>query len=157
MLVVIYSAEGQFLLLERMTHPGFWQSVTGSQEAGETLVATAQRELVEETGLTADAALKLSDFAQSPLPLNILIDHQQSAEYEIFLEWRHRYAPGITRNMEHLFSIKLPQVQAIQLAPSEHSNYQWLDGNTAMGKCFSPSNQSAIAHILGREFVIKQG
>lgn len=157
MLVVIYSADGRFLLLERVTHPGYWQSVTGSQEVGETLVATALRELKEETGLMVDKVLNLSDFAQSPLPLNVLIDHQQQTEYEIFLEWRHRYAPGITQNTEHLFSIKLPQVQEIQLAPAEHSAYQWSDGNTAISQCFSPSNQSAIAHVLSREIVIKQG
>ena len=36
-LVVIYTADGQVLLMERADAPGFWQSVTGSQDAGETL------------------------------------------------------------------------------------------------------------------------
>ena len=43
------------LLLERADFPGYWQSVTGSQEPGETLAETAARELAEETGIDADA------------------------------------------------------------------------------------------------------
>ena len=52
-LVVIHTPELNVLLLERADRPGFWQSVTGSQDAGETLPQTAQREIGEETGLDA--------------------------------------------------------------------------------------------------------
>ena len=52
-LVVIYTADGQVLLMERADAPGLWQSVTGSQDAGETLEQTAIREVREETGLDA--------------------------------------------------------------------------------------------------------
>ena len=38
-LVVIHTPDMQVLLLERADHPGYWQSVTGSQNQGETLVA----------------------------------------------------------------------------------------------------------------------
>jgi NUDIX domain-containing protein len=44
-LVVIHTPDLQVLLLERADHPGFWQSVTGSQDEGETLRQTAAREV----------------------------------------------------------------------------------------------------------------
>ena len=69
------------LLIERADAPGFWQSVTGSQEPGETLVETASRELLEETGIDAAA-------------YGGLVDWKISNVYEIYPRWRHRYAPG---------------------------------------------------------------
>jgi dATP pyrophosphohydrolase len=50
-LVVVHTPQLQVLLLERAAHAGYWQSVTGSQEAGEALLDTARRELAEETGI----------------------------------------------------------------------------------------------------------
>ncbi|HYJ17937.1 MAG TPA: dihydroneopterin triphosphate diphosphatase, partial [Burkholderiales bacterium] len=87
-LVVIHTADLQVLLMERADRPGFWQSVTGSQDAGETLRQTAVREVGEETGLDAEA--------------HVLTDWNMQNEYEIYPEWRWRYAPGVTRNMEHV-------------------------------------------------------
>jgi dATP pyrophosphohydrolase len=44
-LVVIFSADLQVLLLERADKPGFWQSVTGSKDSiDEPLSVTAIRE-----------------------------------------------------------------------------------------------------------------
>ena len=129
-LVVIHTPDLQILLLERATHPGYWQSVTGSQEDDETLRDTARREVQEETGLAfPDAALR---------------DWQQTNVYEIFPEWRHRYAPGVTHNTEHVFSLEIPAPCAIQLAPNEHSNYGWLPWQDAAPRCFSWSNRDAI-------------
>ena len=129
-LVVIHTPDLQILLLERAAHPGYWQSVTGSQEDDETLRDTARREVQEETGLTfPDAALR---------------DWQQTNVYEIFPEWRHRYAPGVTHNTEHVFSLEIPAPCAIQLAPNEHSNYGWLPWQDAAPRCFSWSNRDAI-------------
>ena len=65
-LVVIYTPDLQVLLLERADHPGYWQSVTGSQLQGETLLQTAARETAEETGLDT-ANFLLTD-------LNLLIN-----------------------------------------------------------------------------------
>jgi dihydroneopterin triphosphate diphosphatase len=141
-LVVIYTApstgSGQaqgmmVLLLERADHPGYWQSVTGSRDGGETLTETAIREVREETGL--DARL---------YPLS---DWQTQNDYEIYLHWRHRYAPGITRNTEHVFGLQLPLMVDIQLEPREHLNYQWLAWQDAAEKVFSPSNRAAILEL----------
>ena len=59
-LIVIYTAGGEFLLLERRKPPGFWQSVTGSLEWGETIDAAASRELKEETGYDVFKVLAVS-------------------------------------------------------------------------------------------------
>ena len=60
-LVVIHTTNLQVLLLERADHLGYWQSVTGSQNPGETLYQTAIREVSEETGLNA-ADFSLTDW-----------------------------------------------------------------------------------------------
>jgi dATP pyrophosphohydrolase len=144
-LVVIYTApstgSGQaqdmkVLLLERADHPGYWQSVTGSCEAGETLVETALREVREETDL---------DVRQYALT-----DWQSQNVYEIYPHWRYRYPPGITHNTEHVFGLELPGVIPIQLAPREHLNYQWLAWQDAAEKVFSPSNRAAILELPQR-------
>jgi len=129
-LVVIYSADGQVLLMERADAPGLWQSVTGSQDLGETLAQTAIREVREETGLDA------SQFA--------LTDWGIETRYEIYERWRHRYAPGVTHNTEHVFGLCLPSALPVTLAPREHLQYRWLPRDAAAEACFSPSNAAAI-------------
>jgi len=138
-LVVIHTPELQILLLERAAHPGYWQSVTGSQEPGESLLQTACREVREETGI--------------PVSPGQILDWQLSQEYEIFPEWRHRYAPGVTRNREHVFSLQVPAGQPIVLSPAEHRAHLWLDLTEAARRCFSWSNRDAILDLprrLGR-------
>ena len=135
-LVVIYTADGQVLLMERADAPDFWQSVTGSQDAGETLVETAIREVREETGLDA-AQFEL-------LPWDI------ENRYEIYERWRHRYAPGVTHNTEHVFGLKLPVPLPVVLAPREHLRYLWLSWQVAAERCFSPSNAAAIRQVPAR-------
>ena len=135
-LVVIYTADGQVLLMERADAPGYWQSVTGSQDAGETLAQTAIREVREETGLDATA------FELTPWDIE--------NRYEIYERWRHRYAPGVTHNTEHVFGLRLPAAQPVTLAPREHLNYLWLPWEEAAARCFSPSNAAAIRLLSAR-------
>ena len=135
-LVVIYTADGQVLLMERADAPGFWQSVTGSQDAGETLLETAIREVREETGLDA------AQFELTPWDL--------SNRYEIYERWRHRYAPGVTHNTEHVFGLCLPAPLPVCLAPREHLRYQWLPWEVAAERCFSASNAAAIRLLSAR-------
>jgi dihydroneopterin triphosphate diphosphatase len=132
-LVVIHTQDLDVLLLERAAHPGYWQSVTGSQEEGESLVETALREVREETGINASAGQ--------------LKDWQCTNVFEIFAEWRQRYAPGVTHNTEHLFSLEIPKTEDVRLAPDEHLNYQWLPWFEAAEKCFSSSNREAILKL----------
>ena len=135
-LVVIHTPALDVLLLERARHPGFWQSVTGSQEDGETLSVTARREVLEETGIDAAAAE--------------IIDWQKTNRYEIFAEWRHRYAPGVTENTEHVFSLCLPEPLPVTIAPDEHLAWRWLPWREAAAACFSWSNRDAILELPQR-------
>jgi dATP pyrophosphohydrolase len=135
-LVVIHSADGQVLLMERADAPGFWQSVTGSQDANETLVQTAIREVREETGIDA------TRFELVPWGIE--------NRYEIYERWRHRYAAGVTHNTEHVFGLRLPAPQPVTLAPAEHLQAVWLPWDVAAERCFSPSNATAIRLLPGR-------
>ncbi len=134
-LVVIHTPNLRVLLLERADGPGLWQSVTGSLDPGETPAQAAVRELREETGLDA-ARFRLTDW-------------QLQYEFEIFERWRHRYAPGVTHNTEHVFSLSVPDVVPVALAPREHLSFVWLPWREAADKCFSWSNAAAIRRLAG--------
>lgn len=132
-LVVVYTPDLQVLLLERADHPGYWQSITGSQDQNEALLQTAARETTEETGIDATNFL-LTD-------LNFI------NKYEIFQEWRWRYAPGVTHNTEHVFSLLLPNPTPVIVSPREHLRYAWLPQQEAIEKVFSCSNAEAIRNL----------
>jgi dATP pyrophosphohydrolase len=136
-LVVIYTIDLQVLLLERADKPGFWQSVTGSRDPQEALLAdTARREVLEETGIEASA--------------HDLRDWHKQNQYEIYPHWRDRYAPGITHNTEHVFGLRLAAPVAVALAPREHLRYEWLAWRDAADKVFSWSNAEAIRELPQR-------
>lgn len=139
-LVVIHTAALDVLLIRRadygdMPDP-FWQSVTGSQDVEtESLMKTAGREVGEETGIACgpDNALGLQ-----------LKDWHLANIYDIYPRWAHRYAPGVTLNTEHLFSLLVPVGVSVMLNPCEHLAFQWLPWREAAERCYSPSNAEAI-------------
>jgi dATP pyrophosphohydrolase len=130
-LVVVHTSELHVLLLERADFPEHWQSVTGSRDQDETLAETAQRELLEETGIEADA-------------FGGVVDWGLSRDYEIYPQWRHRYPPGTTMNTEHVFSLDVREPVPIRLATREHLRYVWLPFRAAAARCFSWTNRDAI-------------
>ena len=136
-LVLVYTRDLLVLLLERADYPGHWQSVTGSQEAGETLLQTAVRELAEETGIDAKAHGGLDAWDVSNV-------------YAIFPRWRYRYPPGVTHNTEHVFALELPSAVPVTLAPDEHLRFAWLPWQEAAARCFSWSNRDAILMLPER-------
>lgn len=154
-LVVIHTANLDVLLIERADKPGFWQSVTGSKDvAGELLLETAIREVGEETGIVvqnlstqATSPLQQGALSSSVVPLQNLQDWQLSNVYDIYPVWRHRYAPGVTQNTEHVFGLLVPRDIPIVLAPREHLNFVWLPHREAADKCFSSSNAEAILQL----------
>ncbi|HEX3097130.1 MAG TPA: dihydroneopterin triphosphate diphosphatase [Usitatibacter sp.] len=135
-LVVIYTRELDVLLLERADHPGFWQSVTGSQDEGETLAETAAREVAEETGIDA-ARHELSDWNLQNV-------------FEIYPVWRARYAPGVTHNTEHVFGLRVPGRVPVRVEPREHLAAEWLPWREAADRVFSWSNRKAILMLPER-------
>jgi dATP pyrophosphohydrolase len=131
-LVVIHTPDRQVLLIERADRPGFWQSVTGSLDAeDEALDGTARREVAEETGITG----------------GVLRSWGLSNVYEIYPVWRHRYAPGVTHNTEHVFGLTVPAGTPVVLNPREHLAHAWLPWREAADRCFSPSNAEAILQL----------
>lgn len=148
-LVVIHTAQREVLLIERADRPGFWQSVTGSKDMpDEPLSETARREVQEETGITvAGDGVESAHGKGSEVPAAHLRDWQLSNIYDIYPVWRHRYAPGVTRNTEHVFGLLVPRDITVTLAPREHTRYQWLPYREAADRCFSPSNAEAILQL----------
>ena len=133
-LVVVHTGELDVLLLERRVRAGYWQSVTGSLDAPEEpLEAAAVREVREETGIDArGGTLRRWNVANT---------------FEIYAQWRHRFAPGVLYNVEHVFGLRLASPVAITLAPDEHVAYAWLPWREAAAKCFSWSNRDAIVQL----------
>lgn len=131
-LVVIHTSTLDVLLIERADKPGYWQSVTGSLDAeDEPLDLTARREVLEETGITGG---ELRDWGLENV-------------YEIYPVWRHRYAPGVTHNTEHVFGLTVAAGTPVRLSPREHLAWRWLPWRDAADACFSPSNAEAILQL----------
>ena len=130
-LVVVYTTALQILLLERVQPPGFWQSVTGSLEWGETPEQAARREVFEETRLPDDG----------------LRDGRRSQRFEILPQWRARFAPDVESNLEHVWYLELPSIQKVTLNPAEHRGCEWLDLDAALERVSSWTNRDAIAAL----------
>ncbi len=135
-LVLIHTPDLQVLLLERTDFADAWQCVTGSREGSEQLAETARREAGEETGLGRHEG-KLRDWAYC-------------SDFEIYERWRHRYAPGVTTNTEHVFSIEVAAPYVPQLSEREHRRFRWVPWQQAAEMVFSPSNAEAIRMLPQR-------
>lgn len=130
-LVVIHTPALDVLMINRADMPGHWQCVTGAKDRpDESFEETAIREVREETGIDC-AAGKLSDWGLENV-------------YDIYPHYLHRYAPGVTRNREHVFGLCVPAGTPVALNPREHTAWQWLPWRRAADLCFSPSNAEAI-------------
>jgi dATP pyrophosphohydrolase len=142
-LVVIHTADLDVLLLERADQPGFWQSVTGSLDHADELPRQACiREVEEETGIR---------IGSPEVPGQALQDWDLRNRYEIYPIWRHRYAPGVTHNTEHVHGLLVPAGTPVRLAPREHLRWRWLPWREAADACFSPSNAEAILQLPQRQ------
>jgi dATP pyrophosphohydrolase len=131
-LVVIYADDGQTLLLNRRQPFAFWQSVTGSIEAGESAADAAAREVEEETGLR---------------PAGALIDTGTARRFEIDPRWRSRYAEGVTHNTEYEWRLRLETVVPIRICTAEHSEFGWFDLDHAIDAVWSWTNREALQDL----------
>ena len=128
-LVLVCTRAGDVLLMERTRPHGFWQSVTGSLEWGESATAAAARELTEETGLVGAGRL---------------IDLRHGERFPIVPPWRARYAPTVHFNLEHWFLLELPARRTIRVSTREHRQYRWLSAAAAARRATSWTNRKAI-------------
>jgi dATP pyrophosphohydrolase len=137
-LVIVHTPALEVLLLERAARPGYWQSVTGSLDRlDEPLEDAALRELREETGVD--------------MPPASIERWNVAYTFEIYQQWRHRFAAGTTHNIEHAFGVQIPAPRPVQLAAQEHAAYQWLPWRDAVEQCFSWSNRDAIRMLPERQ------
>jgi dATP pyrophosphohydrolase len=130
-LIVIFTDEREFLLLERRKPAGYWQSVTGSLEWGEHADHAARREVIEETGIRQ----------------GVLVNLQWTQVYEILAAFGKVYAPGITRNLEHAFSLRLPRRVPVELSVSEHVQHRWVSDVDAPRMVSSVTNRAVINEL----------
>ena len=133
-LVVLFDQHHRVLVLQRQDDPSFWQSVTGTIEEGECPLDTAYREVEEELGLTLNreqGAIK---------------DCRQTLNYEIRPQWRYRYPPGTTTNIEHAFCTCIDAASTFIL--SEHLQYEWLAKEQALARLWSASNREAVRQFV---------
>jgi dATP pyrophosphohydrolase len=136
-LVVVYTAALDCLLLERVEPRGFWQSVTGSLRWGETPAECAARELMEETGLAPHG----------------LRDGETQHTFPILPAWRARYSPDVESNTEHVWYLEVPEVRAVQLEPHQHTAYLWLPIDGAIERVASWTNREALRFLRGTHSV----
>jgi dihydroneopterin triphosphate diphosphatase len=130
-LIVIYTAGGEFLLLERVRPTGFWQSVTGSLEWGEMADDAARREVIEETGIKE----------------GLLRNLQWTQTYEILPAFGKKYASGVTRNLEHAFALKLLNRVPVVLSVTEHVRFRWASASEALSTVSSSTNRTIIEQL----------
>lgn len=131
-LVVVYSDDGEALLLRRRRPFEFWQSVTGSLLPGESHAEAARRELAEETGLGSEGRFEYTGV---------------SRQFAIDPRWRKRFAPGVVENVEFEWHYRLPQVADIALESDEHSCYRWLPIAEASEAVWSWTNRDALWNL----------
>ena len=131
-LVVIHTPALDVLLMRRADGGEHWQCVTGSKDRlDEPWEATAAREVREETGIDVHA------------PGCVLSDWLLENVYDIWPQWRHRYAPGVVFNRERVFGLCVPADTPVVLSPREHVAFEWLPWRAAADKCFSACNAEA--------------
>ena len=125
------ASERHYLLLRRVAgHGGFWQSVTGSLEVGETHTQAAVREVREETGISSSE--------------DELIELGIINSFEIAPQWRGKYAPGVVRNEEVCFALKVDPCEVL-VDSREHDAYVWERYDRAIEMLYWESSKRAFA------------
>jgi lipoyl(octanoyl) transferase len=112
--VVVLRGDSEVLLLRRIdARGGFWQTVTGRRELGESAAAAAARELYEETGL-----------ASSPSELlDLRYVHAFPLDPSRIPAPPGRGAPRFAR--ETAFALRIAPGSEVRLDPSEHDAHHW--------------------------------
>lgn len=139
-LVILHTLQFEVLLLQRIVPPvGWWQSITGSLEWNEEPLQAACREVYEETGILSK---------DDPVPTGVV------NRFDIVPEGLHLYAPGTTQNIEHVFTLALPERVPVRVNPAEHDAFAWLPAAEAAEKTASWTNREAILRLIAEKSIL---
>ena len=131
--VVVHDRDRVLLLHRRAERGNFWQPITGSIEDGESPLATARREIVEETGVAGD-----------PSPLGLT---QSFLIESAYLAARHA-SPIIASEVG--FTASLDSAHPILLDAAEHDHYGWFTFPEAYEKIQWTDDREALEIVERR-------
>jgi dihydroneopterin triphosphate diphosphatase len=86
---------------------------------------------MEETGITQ----------------GVLVNLQWTQVYEILPAFGKVFAPGVTLNLEHAFSLRLQHRVAVSLSATEHVQCRWTSAADALETASSSTNRAVIAEL----------
>ena len=131
--VVVHDRDRVLLLHRRRERGDFWQPITGSMEDGESPLDTARREIVEETGQSAD-----------PISLGITQSFMIESQYLASLHPLPIIASEV--NFAAAFDSKIP----IRLDADEHDEYGWFSFGEAYDKIQWTDDREALELVESR-------
>ena len=68
---------------------------------------------------------------------------------KIWAQWRARYAPDVTHNVEHVFGFQVPERTVATLDPTEHVAQLWLPWQDATWRSLLAHQRDAICSCSG--------
>jgi lipoyl(octanoyl) transferase len=128
--VVIHDGDRFLLLHRRAERGGFWQPITGTLEEHESPHATARREIVEETGHSAE-----------PMPLDLTQSFLIESAY-----LASRYPAPIIAS-EVVFRAELDSALPIEIDPLEHDDWGWFPVAEALERIQWTDDREAIERV----------
>jgi dATP pyrophosphohydrolase len=129
--VLVFVRRGeQFLVLLRSERQGgYWHSVAGGLEDGETYAQAAARELLEETGLAA-----------APVDLRRRLVYTAEA-------WEAHFDPAVAEIAVECFVVEAPAGWEPEL-DWEHDEYRWCSREEAVGLLYWPEPREVLEKIV---------
>ena len=90
-----------------------------------------RREVIEETGIIQ----------------GMLRNLQWTQVFEVLPAFGKKYAPGITRNLEHAFALKLLDRVPVTLSAREHVRFRWASASDAVETVSSSTNRTIVEQL----------
>ena len=115
---------------------GYWHTIAGGVEAGESAEEAARRELLEETGLAVDALPPAEPAIEFAYPLS-----EEPADRQL------QYEPGIVEVHVDCFIVDAPDDWEPRL-DYEHDGYRWVPAAEAADELYWPDTADALRRVL---------